>query len=88
MDKIERGLAAEHLLKNELLQKILNDLDGMYHAKWRNAVTVDGREDLFRYVKVLEQITKDIRTIAMTGKLEEKRMADWAEQNRGTDAGS
>lgn len=88
MDKIERGLAAEHLLKNELLQQILNDLDGMYHAKWRNAVTVDGREDLFRYVKVLEQITKDIRTIAMTGKLEEKRMADWAEQNRGKNAGS
>lgn len=87
MDKIERGLAAEHLLKNELLQQILNDLDGMYHAKWRNAVTVDGREDLFRYVKVLEQITKDIRTIAMTGKLEEKRLADWAKQNRGKNGG-
>lgn len=74
MDKIERGRAAQHLLDNELLKEILNELDGTYHAKWRIAQTVEAREDLFRYVKVLEQLTADIRSIAMTGKLEEKRL--------------
>lgn len=76
MDKVQRGINAEHLLKNELLLEILNDLDGAYHAKWRTAKTVEAREDLFRYVMVLERLTADIRTIATTGKLEEKRLEE------------
>lgn len=78
MDKLERGANAQHLLDNELLKEILNELDGTYHARWRNAATVEAREDLYRYVKVLEQLTKDIRTIAMTGKLEQKRLDELA----------
>lgn len=74
MDKVQRGIAAQHLLQNELLQEILNELDGTYHAKWRIAKTVEAREDLHRYVMVLERLTADIRTIATTGKLEEERL--------------
>ena len=76
MDKIERGRAAKHLLENELLKEILSELDGLYHAKWRAAKTVEAREDLHRYVTVRDQIVKDISAIAMTGKLEEKRLEE------------
>ena len=76
MDKIERGRVAQALLDNELLKEILNTLDGTYHAKWRVAATVEAREDLFRYVKVLEHLAADIRNIVTTGKLEEKRLAE------------
>lgn len=75
MNKVERGIAAKLLLENELLKEILNGLDETYHAKWHTAATVEAREDLHRYVRVLEQLTADIRTIATTGKLEEQRLA-------------
>lgn len=76
IDKAQRGLNASKLLENELFKEVLNELDGEYHRRWRNAATVEAREDLFRYVKVLEQITKDIRAIAVTGALEERRVAE------------
>lgn len=76
MSKIERGLAAQHLLENELFKEVMSELDGLYHAKWRIAQTVEAREDLFRYVTVRDQIVQDIKAIAMTGKLEEKRQAE------------
>ncbi len=72
MDKIQRGIAAKHLLDNELLKEILNELDGTYHAAWRNAKTVEAREDCHRFVKLLERLTANIRTIAITGKLAEE----------------
>lgn len=74
MDKIARGIAAKHLLENELFQEVMQTLDGIYHAKWRVAHTIEAREDLHRYVTVRDQIIKDIQTIAMTGKLEEHRL--------------
>lgn len=52
----------------------MSDLDGLYHAKWRVAQTIEAREDLHRYVTVRDQIVKDIQSIAMTGKLEEQRL--------------
>lgn len=54
----------------------MSELDGLYHAKWRTATTVQAREDLHRFVTVRDQIIKDIQTIAMTGKLEEKRLEE------------
>jgi hypothetical protein len=75
IDKAQRGLNAQKLLENELFKEVLNELDGEYHRRWRNAETVEAREDLFRYVKVLEHVTKDIRQIAVTGALEEQRIA-------------
>lgn len=54
----------------------MSELDGLYHAKWRAAQTVEAREDLHRYVTVRDQIVKDIQTIVTTGKLEEKRLEE------------
>lgn len=84
VDKIQRGIAAKHLLESELLKEILNTLDGTYHAKWRVAQTVDEREDLYRYVKILEQFTRDIKSVALTGALEERHLDVWAKAERGT----
>ncbi len=73
-NKIDRGIAARHLLDNELLRECLNNLDAIYHAKWRSAQTVEAREDCHRYVKVIEKLIADLTTIATTGKIEEKRL--------------
>lgn len=78
MDKVERGISARHLLENELFKEVMLELDGVYHAAWRNAKTVEAREDLHRYVTVRDQIIKDIQTIVTTGKLEEQRLEQLA----------
>lgn len=75
-EKLERGAHAEALLANPFFKQVLNELDGEYHARWRKAATVESREDLFRYVKVLEHIQDDLKTIAHTGKLERRRLEE------------
>jgi hypothetical protein len=72
--KVERGVLAEHLLANELLNEVLSGLDGEYHKAWRNAQTPEAREDLHRYVKVLERFVTDLKEIALTGQIEQKRL--------------
>jgi hypothetical protein len=57
-----------------LFKEVMAELDGIYHAKWRAAQTVEAREDLHRYVTVRDQIIKDIQTIVTTGRLEEQRL--------------
>jgi len=69
-------MAAQHLLDNELFKEVMSQLDGLYHAKWRAAQTVEARENLHRYVTVRDQIIIDIQSIATTGKLEEKRLQE------------
>ena len=71
------------MLSSPLFKEIINGLDGEYHAHWRNATTVERREDLFRYVKVLERITADLTSIATTGKLERVRQKELETGKKG-----
>lgn len=71
-----RGQQAESFLAHPLIREILSDLDGEYHARWRDAKTVEAREDLHRYVKVVERLSADLLTIAQTGQLERARIKE------------
>ena len=73
MDKIARGIAADHLLKNELLREILNTMDEAYTAAWRAAKTVEAREDCHRYATLLTNFVADIQSVANTGAIEAER---------------
>lgn len=75
-DKIERGIAAKAILENPTFREVINDLDAKYHALWREAKTVEAREDLHRYVKCLEHITDDLRSVATTGDVERARQKE------------
>ena len=83
MNKTERGHQAQLLLENALLKEILSGLDAEYHAAWRKATTVDAREDLHRYVKVLERISSDLQIIAQTGQLERARIKELETGKKG-----
>lgn len=74
--KSERGFQAEQLLENTILKETLSELDAEYHRAWRDAKTVEAREDLHRYVKVLERIVTDIKQVAVTGQLEQRRLKE------------
>lgn len=83
MDKINRGLQAKALLENELFREVLNTLDEVYTAAWREAKTPEAREDLHRYVKVCERIVTDIQSIANTGVIEQARQDELERGKKG-----
>lgn len=83
MDKAERGHQAELLLQNSLLKETLSNLDAEYHRAWRDAKTVEAREDLFRYVKVLERLSSDLLIVAQTGQLERARIKELETGKKG-----
>lgn len=81
MDKIERGYQAKALLENALFVEVMNQLDQLYTAAWRNAKTVDAREDCYRYVKLTEKLIGDIQSVANTGLIDKARQ-DEIEANK------
>lgn len=83
MDKINRGYQAKFLLENELFREVLNTLDEVYTAAWREAKTPEAREDLHRYVKVCERIVTDIQSIANTGVIEQARQDELERGKKG-----
>jgi len=71
-----KGRAAETLLRDELLQEIFESLDAEYVQAWRSATKLEAREDAHRYVKVIDRVRSDLRTIALSGELDRKRKAE------------
>lgn len=71
------------LLNAPVFREVLNELDADYHARWRKATSPEAREDLHRYVKVLERITSDLQQIATTGKLERARQQELETGKKG-----
>lgn len=71
---VERGIQAKALLENSLFREVMDTLDGHYHAAWRESETIEKREDCFRYVKLIEKLFSDIKTLALTGELTQKRL--------------
>ena len=82
-DKIARGRAAEALLENALLREVLEGLDAAYTAAWRNAPSLEAREDCHRYVRLTERLIGDIASIANTGKLEQARIKELERGRKG-----
>lgn len=81
--QIERGLQADALLQNTFFREVLNNLDNIYTAAWREAQTPAAREDCYRYVKLVERLVQDIQSISTTGKLTQKRVKELEGSNRG-----
>ncbi len=75
-EKIERGIKAKALLENEFFNECFDKLEAAYVAAWRQALTVELREDAHRYVTLIGWLKEHLKRIADTGKLEEKYQAD------------
>lgn len=74
LDKAERGIAAQHLLDNELLNACWDALEAHYIKAWKDSRSVEAREDAHRYVSLITHLKQDLRSIATTGELETKRL--------------
>lgn len=80
-EAIERGFKAKSLLENELFNEVLARLEASYLKNWKCAKTVEHREDMHRYVSLLICFKGDLQSMATTGELTKKRVAE-LEQTR------
>jgi hypothetical protein len=77
------GAKAKELLENEALQKALSSLDGYYVTAWRNARTLEAREDAFRYVQVCKKIISDIEAVVKDGQISTHRINELEGRKKG-----
>ena len=76
LKEIERGKAAELLLRNELLVEAFETLESTYTAAWKATAPghTDERERLFARVTALRDVRGHIEQIAMTGELARRQL--------------
>lgn len=82
-EKINRGEEAKRLLENEILQDALLSLDGAYISAWRNAKTLEAREDLYRYVIITKQFRSDLEAVLKDGQFAVDRLKKLEGQKGG-----
>ena len=70
-----RGEQAKHLLDHEILTEIFDALRQAYIRQWMAGQTVEAREDVHRFVAILDRVRADLKSISTTGELERKRLA-------------
>ena len=75
-DKVERGQRAEILLKDPLLRETLTSLEAEYVNTWKQARTLDAREDAHRLIHLIERFRDHLASLAFTGTLTSRQTSD------------
>lgn len=81
---ITRGARAEALLKNELLQEALVNLERDYIEAWKisSARDTDGRERLWQAVNIVGKVRDHIVKVVNDGKLSQRQLNDLVKTSR------
>lgn len=64
-DKVERGQRAEILLKDPLLKQTLEGLEDEYVKAWKQARTLDAREDAHRLIHLIERFRDHLASLSV-----------------------
>ena len=75
-EKVNKGINAQHILNDPLIQEALRQLEGMYINDWKTS-TVDDvvkRERAYACVSVLSDFKAALNSFVNTGKIAEKQI--------------
>jgi len=75
-EKVNKGINAQHILNDPLIQEALRQLEGMYINDWKTS-TVDDvvkRERAYACMSVLNDFIGALGSIVNTGKIAEKQI--------------
>src|SRR5262245_20185574 len=74
----QRGLQAQALLDNELMQEAFKGLEASYIKAWgeSDAAEVAARENLWRAVQILGDVRRHLLKIATNGKIAQRELSD------------
>ena len=82
-----KGLRAQQLLENELLQGAFRSLEESYSAAWRNTTIeeIGAREKLFLAINIVGKVRDNLTTVLTNGKLaasDLKRLVETSERKK------
>ena len=81
IDKIGDKRAAERLM--EELAPHLTKIEAACIENWRAAKTYEMREECHKYMLVLDRLRDDLRSIVCTGEIEERKLEEVEQQEKG-----
>jgi predicted ATPase len=82
-ERIHRASEAKRMIENVAFVEAVSNLDKLYVQAWRNAQTVEAREDAHRYMMLLNQFSADIRSMIMDGAVTDKRIFELEGRKKG-----
>lgn len=62
-EEYQRAQRAENILKDEVFNELLDELEQEHLASWKNAETSDERENLWRMVRAIGEIRKKLKIL-------------------------
>jgi hypothetical protein len=74
--RIHDATRAQEVLGNEAFTGTLERLENTYVKAWKNAKTLEAREDAHRYVQLCRRFEGDLKSIVLDGQLTAKRVKE------------
>lgn len=75
-DRMNRATRAQEVLGNKAFMATIESLEVSYIQAWKNAKTVEAREDAFRYVQLCKKFERDLQSVVLDGQLVGKRVKE------------
>jgi hypothetical protein len=82
-ERIARAERVKEVIESEWFIDAIRNMDRHYVSAWRNAKTVEAREDAHRYAMLLDKFAKDLRTVVMDGAFAVERVKELEGQKGG-----
>ena len=75
-ERQHRASEAQRLIDNVAFVEAVANLDKTYIQAWRNAKTVEAREDAHRYMMLLNRFSADLKAMVFDGAVTDKRIVE------------
>jgi hypothetical protein len=81
-DKLERATQATHLLDGSLFAESMAKLEASLIQQWRDAKTVQEREECHARILAIDSFKADMRDVITTGEIaaKEEGLSTWRQQ--------
>jgi hypothetical protein len=82
-ERAARASRVRELTENEHFVQAVKNVDDAYILAWRNAKTVEAREDIYRRMILLNEVVKDLRSTITDGAFAAERIRELEGQKGG-----
>ena len=73
-ERLHRASLAQSVLTNDAFIEAINKLGETYIEAWKNAATMEAREEAHRYYKNCQHFASDLKAMIFDGELTAKRI--------------
>lgn len=75
-ERLHRASRAKEIVESEVFIEAVANVDALYISAWRNAKSIEAREDLHRKIIALYDMSKDLKSMMFDGAVTDKRIVE------------